>query len=57
MVKYNIYVTFVNGTTKEYMTKGYVIKPDWLILYMLSGCETSIAINQIREFSVEEINK
>ena len=55
MGRYNIYVTFINGTTKEYMTKGYVIKPDWLILYMLSGCETSIAINQIREFSVEEV--
>lgn len=55
MDKYNIYVTFTNGTTKEYMTKGYTIKPDWLILYMLSGCEVFIAINQIREFSIEEV--
>lgn len=55
MIRYNIYVTFVEGTCKEYLTKGYAIKPDWLILYMLSGCEIYIARNQIREFSVEEV--
>ena len=55
MERYNIYVTFIEGTIKEYMTKGYAIEPDWLILYMLSGCETYIARNQIREFSVEEV--
>jgi hypothetical protein len=55
MIRYNIYITFINGTTKDYLTKGYSLKSDWLILYMLSGCETNIAINQIREFSVEEV--
>ena len=55
MEKYNIYVTFIEGTTKDYMTKGYVIESDWLILYMLSGCKVYIARTQLREFSVEEV--